>query len=74
MHAAPPLPLQVILLFQNVDGVDLCLYCVYVQEYGDDVPPPNRKSGAPRPPGRMHVRALEGVAAAFLPLLDPSSS
>jgi len=26
-----PLSVQVILLFQNVDGVDLCLYCLYMQ-------------------------------------------
>ncbi len=35
---------QVILLFQNIDGVDLCLYCLYMQEYGDDAPLPNRKT------------------------------
>jgi hypothetical protein len=40
------LHLQVILLFQNIDGVDLCLYCLYMQEYDDKVPKPNRKSGA----------------------------
>ena len=35
--------LQVILLFQRMDGVDVCLYCLYMQEYGDDCPAPNRK-------------------------------
>ncbi|KAK2080334.1 hypothetical protein QBZ16_000187 [Prototheca wickerhamii] len=35
---------KVVLLFQTVDGVDLCLYCLYVQEYGDDAPEPNRKT------------------------------
>lgn len=40
-----PLHAQVILLFQNIDGVDLCLYCLYMQEYGEDAPAPNRKSG-----------------------------
>ena len=42
----PAHPVQVTLLFQCIDGVDLCLYCMYMQEYGEDVPPPNRKSGA----------------------------
>lgn len=36
-------PVQVILLFQRMDGVDVCLYCLYMQEYGDDCPAPNRK-------------------------------
>lgn len=35
--------MQVILLFQRMDGVDVCLYCLYMQEYGDDCPAPNRK-------------------------------
>ncbi|GAB4815528.1 hypothetical protein N2152v2_002574 [Parachlorella kessleri] len=34
---------KVILLFQNIDGVDLCLYCLYMQEYGEEAPEPNRK-------------------------------
>lgn len=34
---------KVVLLFQNRDGVDLCVYCLYVQEYGDEAPEPNRK-------------------------------
>jgi hypothetical protein len=34
---------QVIMLFQKQDGVDVCLYCLYMQEYGDDCPAPNRK-------------------------------
>lgn len=26
-----------------MDGADVCLYCLYMQEYGDDCPSPNRK-------------------------------
>lgn len=31
------------MLFQKQDGVDVCLYCLYMQEYGDDCVGPNRK-------------------------------
>ena len=31
------------MLWQKQDGVDVCLYCLYMQEYGDDCPAPNRK-------------------------------
>ena len=31
-----------ILLFQNIDGVDVCLFCLYAQEFNDSCPEPNR--------------------------------
>lgn len=31
-----------ILLFQKVDGVDICLFCLYVQEFDEKCPEPNK--------------------------------
>ena len=42
MHIVSYACSQVIVLFQQQDGVDVCLYCIYVQEYGEDCPAPNR--------------------------------
>lgn len=34
---------QVIVLFQRINGVDVALYCLYMQEYGADCPAPNKR-------------------------------
>ena len=35
--------MQVIMLYQRMDGVDVCLYCLYMQEYGEDCEMPNKR-------------------------------
>ncbi len=34
---------QVIILFQRINGVDVVLYTLYMQEYGHDCPAPNSR-------------------------------
>ena len=31
------------MLFQRINGVDVALYCLYMQEYGDDCGAPNKR-------------------------------
>lgn len=44
---------KAIYLFQQLDGVDVCFFCMYVQEYGDDAPECNRN--------RAYVAYLDSV-------------
>ena len=40
---AYPFKQKVIMLFQKINGVDTCLYCMYVHEYGENCPAPNNR-------------------------------
>jgi len=39
-----PFRQRVVLMFQRIDGVDVCIFALYTQEYGPDCPAPNARS------------------------------
>ena len=43
MPATLPYRSKAVVLFQETEGVDLAIFCMYVQEYGADCPEPNKR-------------------------------
>jgi hypothetical protein len=61
---------RVVLLFQRLDGTDVCLFALFVQEYGPDCPAPNaRKVYIAYLDSVRYLRPISARTAAYHELL-----